>query len=105
MKARNQYLKMLQKDYLGAAKLRKQELLNEAEARTGLARKYLIRKLAAKTRWDSKQRKPRAPVYDGRVKAALVELWDIFDQPCGQRLAPLLPENIPKLRAWGELAN
>ena len=103
MKARKQYLQQVQKQYLGATKKRKQQLLDEAVQRTELDRKYLIRRLSAKTSWQPKQREPRAPTYDGQVKAALVEVWDIFDQPCGARLAPILPELVPKLRRLGEL--
>jgi hypothetical protein len=103
MQSRNQYLRVLQRDYLEASHKQKQQLLDEAVARTGLDRKYLIRRLSAKTSWQPKQRKARIPTYDGQVKAALVQLWDIFDQPCGQRLAPLLPEQVPHLRLLGEL--
>jgi Ser-tRNA(Ala) deacylase AlaX len=99
MQSRKQYLKVLQRDYLKASRKQKLQLLDEAIARTELDRKYLIRKLSAKTSWQPKQRKARVPTYDGEVKAALVKIWDIFDQPCGQRLAPLLPEQVPLLRA------
>lgn len=103
MEARNQYLRQVQKQYLGASKKHKQQLLDEACERTRLDRKYLIRKLSAKTSWQRKERHPKTPTYNGLVKAALVELWDIFDRPCGQRLAPLLPEHVPRLRTLGEL--
>ena len=103
MKARNQYLQVLQQQYLGASRGLKKQLLDEAQARTNLARKSLVRKLSARTSWQPKPRKARVPTYDGRVRAALALLWDIFDQPCGQRLAPLLAEQVPRLRALGEL--
>ena len=71
MKARKQYLQQVQKQYLGATKKRKQQLLDEAVQRTELDRKYLIRRLSAKTSWQPKQREPRAPTYDGQVTATL----------------------------------
>ena len=103
MKARNQYLNKLREEYLGASKKRKSALLDEAEQRTGLERKHLTHKLAPASQLTPKTRKTRAPAYDGRVTAALAQLWNIFDQPCGQRLAPMLPEQVPRLRAFGEL--
>ena len=103
MQSRNQYLQQVRKEYLGAGKKHKQALLDEAEQRTGLERKYLIRKLAAAKSLAPKSRRARVPTYNGQVAAALVEVWDIFDQPCGQRLAPLLPEHVPRLRQFGEL--
>lgn len=103
MKARNQYLQQVRKDYLKATKKQKQALLNEAEARTGLERKYLTHKLAVANSLTPKTRKARVPTYNGQVTAALARIWDIFDQPCGQRLAPLLLEQVPRLREFGEL--
>jgi len=37
------------------------------------------------------------------VVTALVEIWDIFEQPCGQRLAAVLRREVDRLRSWGEL--
>jgi hypothetical protein len=34
---------------------------------------------------------------------ALERLWEIFDRPCGQRLKPLVEEELGRLRALGEL--
>ncbi len=46
MHSKNQYLKEVRIDYLKAkSKKEKGRLLNEAEKRTGLERKYLIKKL------------------------------------------------------------
>jgi hypothetical protein len=33
----------------------------------------------------------------------LVKVWDIFDKPCGQRLAPLIKEELERLRQFGEI--
>ena len=37
------------------------------------------------------------------VLSPLVELWELFDYPCGQRLAPALRAEVERLREMGEL--
>ena len=37
------------------------------------------------------------------MRAALKDVWEIFDRPCGQRLAPLLRTEVDRLRRFGEL--
>jgi hypothetical protein len=37
------------------------------------------------------------------VVTALVEIWDIFEQPCGQRLAAVLGTEVDRLRRLGEV--
>src|SRR5579885_2870295 len=82
---------------------RKTELLDEAGKRTGLARKVLIRKLPHPARLVPKVRtQPRRRRYDAAVRSALAEWWELFDYPCGQRLIPLLREQVPRLRMRGE---
>lgn len=103
MYSRNQYLQRLQEEYLKTSKNEKSRLLDEAVQRTELARKYLVRKLAAKNHWQAKSRKSRKEYYDGEIKAALVRCWEIFDYPCGQRLVTLLETETERLRLWGEL--
>lgn len=51
-----------------------------------------------------KKKRTRKRIYDGYARAALAEVWDIFDNPCGQRLAPLLKTEVDRLRELGELA-
>lgn len=102
MHSRDQYLKELQKEYVRADKKEKRRLLDEAEKRTNLVRKYLIRKLNVCNRWQKKGRK-RKEIYDGEVRAALAKVWEIFDHPCGQRLTPLLKGEVDRLRRLGEL--
>ncbi len=72
----------------------------------GLNRRHLIEKLKSKSNIDKdkSQRKRREEYYDGYVREALVQIWRIFDYPCGQRLEPLLKtETTEKLRKLGEL--
>jgi hypothetical protein len=104
MHSREQYLEALREEYRGASRKQKKRLLNEARKRTRLNRKVLIRKLAhpapAKT---VQKRGRRGKSYGAEVKAPLAQVWEIFDYPCGQRLAPILREQVDRLRALGEL--
>jgi hypothetical protein len=34
---------------------------------------------------------------------ALIEVWDIFEQPCGQRLVPAPRSELERLRKLGEV--
>lgn len=95
----NQYLRDLREEYVLAPKAAKTRLLDEAVKRTGLARKVVIRKLAQPAGLVSRPRRKRTPVYDAAVRAALAELWTLFDYPCGQRLVPLLREQVRVSRA------
>ena len=107
MQSRNQYLKELRKDYLKTrSKKEKGKLLTEAEKRTELERKYLIKKLRPKSNLDKRkeEKKKRKEYYDGYVRTALAWVWEIFDFACGQRLkSNLTQEMIGSLRKWGEL--
>jgi hypothetical protein len=99
--ARNQYLRELREEYCLARKAVKSQLLDEAVKRTGLARKVVIRKLARPVTLVRRPRAKRRRIYDAAVAAALTELWTLFDYPCGQRLGPLLREQVPRLRQQG----
>lgn len=106
MHSRNQYLKELRAEYLKTkSKKQKGRLLDEAEKRTKLNRKYLMEKLKPKSNLDKlpTERKRRKTYYDNQVKPALVKCWQIFDYPCGQRLAPLLKTETDRLRDLDEL--
>lgn len=106
MQSRNQYLKELRKEYLQIKnKKKKGELLDEAEKRTGLNRKYLMEKLKPRSNLDrqNEDRKKRKVIYDGQVRAVLATCWKIFDYPCGQRLQPLLEQETERLRKQGAL--
>ncbi len=106
MDGRNQYLKQLQSEYLATrSKTAKSRLLDEAIKRTGLNRKYLTIKLQARISWIKRPRQARAApvIYKTDLILPLVRCWEIFGQPCGQRLAPLLKSEIDRLRKYGEL--
>lgn len=104
--SKNQYLKELREEYLKTRSKRgRGQFLDEAEKRTGLDRKYLIKKLGRKSCLDRSEgeRKRRRDTCDGPVKAALAICWKIFDHPCGQRLESLLKAETTRLRDFGEL--
>jgi hypothetical protein len=105
--SRNQYLQTLiqQRGYHLKPRKEKSQLLDEYCQITGQNRKYVIRKIREGRYLDSwrGKRKPRKPVYDGFVVAALAKIWEIFDYPCGQRLKPLLEAEVERLRELGEV--
>jgi len=103
MRSREQYLKALLGRYLRARKRGKSALLDEYCRNTDMARKSVLRKIASLLKGNASPRKPRRPVYGRLVRAALETLWEIFDRPCGQRLKPLVEEEVVRLRALGEL--
>lgn len=112
MKSRNQYLEELirkNEGYHIKAKKDKTKLLNEYCRVTGQNRKYVIDKLR-KGLWVHQERRKKSGrqrirkcFYDNNVKMALIKCWKIFDHPCGQRLAPLLSDELDRLINQGEL--
>ena len=104
MHSREQYLAALREEYLRGTKKQKTRLLNEARKRTHLNRKVLIRKLSRiPAAVDKKRKGTRKAKYGAEVKAPLAKIWELFDFPCGQRLAAVLREQVDKLRASGDL--
>jgi len=104
MHSREQYLATLREEYLRGNKKQKTRLLNEARKRTRLNRKVLIRKLAhVPVAGGKPKRRVRAARYGAELKAPLVQVWEWFDFPCGQRLAPVLREQTERLRTSGGL--
>lgn len=107
MNSRNQYLLELRTEYLKIkSKKKRSELLNEAEKRTKLNRKYLTQKLKPKSNLNKlkTERKKKEQYYNNLIKPVLTAMWKIFDNPCGQRLEPLLKSETDKLRRLDELS-
>ena len=104
--AKEQYMETIRERYLRGSKKEKGILLDEYCQNTGMDRKYIIKKLRYKARIKKKgeQRKQRKEYYDSYVKTALAQIWEIFDRPCGQRLAPLLEKETDRLRLLEELS-
>jgi len=104
MNARNQYLKVLQgKYFMAKSRKEKSAILDEYCSNTHQNRKYVIRKIRSSISLVPKRRGGKEVVYDGYVKAALAKIWEIFDCPCGQRLAPLLRTEVDRLRQLEEI--
>jgi hypothetical protein len=104
MHSREQYLARVREEYRNADKKTKSRLLNEARKRTRLNRKVLIGKLAhAAAAAVDKKRQPRQAAYGSEAATALIQVWEIFDYPCGQRLAPALRQEVERLRKSQEL--
>jgi len=82
--SKKQYMETLRERYLKANKKGKGDILNEYCHNTGEERKYAIKKFRYKVKLKE-NRKKRKEYYDNHVKAALVQMWKIFDYPCGQR--------------------
>ena len=102
MHSREQYLEQVREEYRRASKKQKTRLLNEARKRTRLARKVLIRKLAHPAKLKQPKAK-RGVSYGAEVLTTLVEVWELFDFACGQRLVAALRTEVPRLRAAGQL--
>ena len=104
LQSKKEYLEVMRKEYLKATKKQKSKILDEYCKRTGENRKYAIKKFNYKIKLkQAQQRKKRPCKYKGDVVALLVELWDIFDNPCGQRLKPLIDEELDSLISFGEI--
>jgi len=103
MHSREQYLAGLRDEYLRGGKKQKSRLLNEARKRTRLNRKVLIRKLTRVPAARGEAKRHRPVTYGAAVKAPLAQVWELFEFPCGQRAAPLLREQVDRLRRIGVL--
>ncbi len=104
MNARNQYLKVLQgKYFMAKSRKEKSSVLDEYCRNTHQNRKYVIRKIRSRISLAVKRRGGKPVIYDGYVKVALAKIWDIFDEPCGQRLEPLLKTEVDRLRQQEEI--
>ena len=111
MNSRNQYLQALisKRGYLLKSKKEKSQLLDEYCKNTAQNRKYVIWKIREGKYIEDKSKKKkrkrkRNKYYDFELRSALIKCWELFDYPCGQRLAPILrTEVVERLRRLGEL--
>jgi hypothetical protein len=81
-------------------------LLDEAVKRTRQNRNYLTRRLSPRTVWVKPKRAAatRSRQYGSDLILPLVKLWDIFDKPCGQRLKPLIRDELSRLHQLEEIS-
>ena len=105
IQTRKEYLKRVKKRYLKANKKEKSSMLSEFVKNTGYNQKYAIRILAPAHSYKnfSINRKVHY-TYANEDIYWLKKIWEIMDYPCGQRLAPVLPEMISKLVQFKELS-
>lgn len=96
--SKQQYMETLREKYFKASKKDKGKILNEYCESSKEERKYAIKKFNYKIKLKKpEERKKRKEHYDGYVKSVLAEIWNIFDRPCGQRLKPLIKDEIDRL--------
>ena len=105
MHARKQYLDDVRKEYRRADREQRGKLLDEAERRTRLHRKYLIRILSQEKEEKARKKKLRHRIrkYGVGVLSVLLKVWEIFDYACGQRLASALKQELQRLRRLREV--
>lgn len=102
--AKKQYMETLREKYFKASKKGKTKILDEYCNNTGEDRKYAIKKFNYKIKLKDKDiKRTRKEKYSGEVIAKLVELWKIFDYPCGQRLKVCIRDELEKLRVFDEI--
>lgn len=113
MSARNQYLHALITDRGGyhlQSKKEKSRILTEYCRVTDAHRGAVSRKIRSgayihtlRHETGQQPKRTRASRYTREVTAYLIQLWEIFDRPCGQRLAPMLRTELDRLRRFGEV--
>lgn len=91
--------------YQGAGRAEKSAILTQFCEVTGYHRKAAIRLLgAARSRGRPTGRRPGRPQqYDGRVRAAAVQLWEAAGRLASKNVVPYLPTLVEQLERHGEL--
>ena len=119
MKDKKALTQELARRYRGSDRKQKTTILDEFVSTTGYRRKYAIHLLAnwgkSKTRVidgelvnlvvgrPKKQKRVGRVIYGDDVRAAVKELWTLFDYMCGKRLVVLIRMNIEALTHESEL--
>lgn len=117
MKEKRAVIKAWSARYRKAGKKDKGLILDELVALTGYNRWYAVWLLSGegkvirvrqrlRLKGDLRQRasRKRPRIYDEAVAASLKMIWRILDFICGKRLVAILPEVIPILERYGEIA-
>ncbi|MEA1926477.1 MAG: hypothetical protein U9M90_04565 [Patescibacteria group bacterium] len=105
-KSKKELVKKVKVRYLKSNRTGKGSILDELCVNTTLNRNYLIQILSVKIDLDYANpiNRKRREKYDGYVIVKLKKIWEIFDYPCGQNLAPMLPEYIEVLEKFEEVS-
>lgn len=117
MKERQVVTKAMAQGYRRARKKRRGEILDEFVEATGYNRVYaaqLLRNHGKRVEVANglvlegsvrakRNSRPRTRRYGPEVVKALKKVWKMMDYICGKRLAPMLPELVPRLVRQGEL--
>jgi len=103
--SRKELVKKAKPRYLQSNKSEKMKILDELFENTGLNRNYITQLLSPKFDLDfvNPVNRKRRETYDANVIHYLKRIWEIFDYPCGQRLAPMMTEYIEVLEKFKEL--
>jgi hypothetical protein len=111
MKSRNQYLSSLITQNAGyhlKSKKEKSLLLDEYCRVTHQHRGAVSRKIRTGTyihslrKENGPEKRHRSSPYSHEVISYLINLWEIFDRPCGQRLKPIIVSELDHLRRFQE---
>ncbi len=116
MHERKTVTKALSAQYRRARKKEKGDILDTFVESTGYNRVYAARVLRGHGKRvevkpgivlegdaNAKAKREREAEYGPTVVKALTKVWKIMDCLCGKRLAPMLPEVVPRLVSRGEL--
>jgi hypothetical protein len=113
MAARNQYLHALIRERGGyhlRSRKEKARILDEYCRVTGQNRDAVSRKIRTgayvhtlRKENGTALKRTRSSPYTKEVTRYLIQLWEIFDRPCGKRLTPMIRVELDRLRRFGEL--
>lgn len=103
---RKELIKKAKGRYLKSSKKEKTNILDELCNNTELNRNYLHQLLSSRKDLDyfNPINRKRREKYGADVIAKLKRIWEIFDYPCGQNLAPMMEEYISVLEKWEEMS-
>ena len=100
---RYKYLRRLHQRYDGADRTTRAKLLDEAEAVTGLHRKYLSHLMNKPGPIRKPRTHQRGPHYSGQALHAVAVVAEALDWICAERLQPALREMAEHLARFGDL--
>ena len=97
-----EYMVAIRGRYVGADKMEKGRILDEAVRVTGYHRKAVVRLLGRREKTGGPYRRGRPRRYGLELARALKVLWEASGRVCSRRLHPFVPELIGVLRRHGE---